>query len=213
MEAACPVCRDVIEVGVSIQHECGHWSHALCLDENAPDFTKCASCKGEVDLSAPLLPEIEPGATDGHDYIAQPIQSITNRVKRRIMRSDGVIKGLLSGGPRQMPVDKLIREHEYGLQRCLQDGVTIDDFLSNGYTWSDLSLFQDLNGSKGVRRVQDALVALRCNAQHFRDYDHALPFAEVKEAAAVDAPALMERFGLYFPQNGQPMTVVDGASD
>jgi hypothetical protein len=80
----------------------------------------------------------------------------------------------------------------------LKQGVDMTDFLSNGYTWNDLLLYEDV-GRKGATRAKQALMALRCNANHFRDYPDALPYKKVAEHAQLQPYDLGTCFGLGFP--------------
>jgi hypothetical protein len=86
------------------------------------------------------------------------------------------IQGLVPGvGPQRaalallgqkLPVDVLIREHQMGLQRFLEQGVTLDQFLQHGYKWSDLSLFQDLGARAVPERRQRAWISLGLEMRH-----------------------------------------------
>lgn len=98
----------------------------------------------------------------------------------------------------RVPVRDMLRFNKLGLQHLLKQGVDMTDFLSNGYTWNDLLLYEDV-GRKGATRAKQALMALRCTANHFRDYPDALPYKKVAEHAQLQPYDLGTCFGLGFP--------------
>jgi hypothetical protein len=172
-----------------------------------PDFNKCDRCLGKVSDKVP-----EPRTADGRDYVMQPmdetffarvrrnIPSVFNRNQTKETSTDPFF--LLRQGPVQCPVSWLIDYKRMGLNHFLSQGVTIDDFLDNGYTWDDLKKFEAFGEpGKGVQ----ALFALRTTADHFRQYPHALPVATLRQEIGLKSGDLCEYFGLHFPPAG-PLT-------
>lgn len=161
----------------------------------------------------------EPFPPDGVDYVLQPGQK-----QKQSAGGSGawkMVAGLFSrvGGTKtapaaaedvktsqdpefliknRVPVRDMLRFNKLGLQHLLKQGVDMTDFLSNGYTWNDLLLYEDV-GRKGATRAKQALMALRCNANHFRDYPDALPYKKVAEHAQLQPYDLGTCFGLGFP--------------
>lgn len=190
----CPACRKPVQAGLlGMRLECGHWVHTGCMDKQNPDFDQCMACRGDVDLTAS-----EPLSYEGHDYVETPVD-----------RSPYWFSGRSKAEPftwlrEQKPLKWIIEEKQYGLQRLLHAGVSIDDFLNNGYRWSDLKAFRDMS-----TRGKDALFALGTNAEHFRG---SLGVEPVKELG-ITGKDLVELFGFVFPETAQPLEVVGGKND
>jgi len=205
----CPVCRTTVPPGLhGIRLECSHWVHTKCLDKKDPDFEQCASCKGDVDLNVPMVDANEPSCIDGRDYVQQPLASESYFSSLRAQRSDPVFAWLAE----RKPVEWMIRNQGYGLQRMLKTGVKMDDFLKNGYTWQDLRTFKDLSlDAPSKERARQALYALKTNAEHFRDYPHLL--GSVIPDLQINGRHLVELYGLYFPSETEPLVVVNGNNE
>lgn len=200
----CPVCRTTVPPGLhGIRLECSHWVHTKCLDKKDPDFEQCAACKGDVDLSVPLVDANEPSCIDGRDYVQEPLASDSYFTS---LRSRSKVFTWLA---ERKPIEWMIRNQGYGLQRMLQDGVTMDDFMKNGYTWQDLRTFKDF--SVGGERGRQALFALKGNAEHFRDYAHLL--GSVIPDLEINGRHLVELYGFYFPSANEPLSVVNGRNE
>jgi hypothetical protein len=105
----------------------------------------------------------------------------------------------------QKPLKWLIRDKQFGLQKMLQAGVTLDDLLYYGYEWKDIKQFKDFHVSPERGRV--ALQALGCTAEHFRDhYEH---FGkDAQKEFQVNGRHLVEHYGLQFA--GNQMIVANG---
>ena len=200
----CPSCRKTVPPGMyGIRLECSHWVHTKCLDKKEPDFEKCAACKGDVDLNVPMVDAEEPTCIDGRDYVLEPVESDSYFTSKR-----GEPFSWLA---QKKPIEWMIHNQGYGLQRMLQAGVKLDDFVKNGYTWEDLKVFRDFSNKDNLPRARDALFALRCNAEHFRDYSHLLGSAI--SDLGINGRHLVELYGFYFPTEGQPLSVVGGKNE
>lgn len=204
MKNTCPTCRKTVPAGLfGIRLECSHWVHTKCLDKQNPDFEKCSACKGEVDLSVPLVDVNEPTSFEGRDYVMNPPKV-----------SDSLFTRLLSRKPAEpwiwlkehKAIDWMIQEKGHHLQKMIASGVTMSDFCNNGYTWQELKTFRDLNEPN---RGREALFALQTNAEHFRDSLGSEPIRELQ----ITGRHLVELYGLHFPSDEGPIAVVGGRND
>jgi hypothetical protein len=229
----CSFCGEFADDDLSITHRhCGARTHADCLPAGKPvNYKLCSICTGEtvalnevasLDVTPPAGAGAgggrEPFPPDGVDYVLQPGS------KRK--HQDGawqMVAGLFSRSraaaavvedvktsqdgefllKNRVSVRDMLRFNKLGLQHLLKVGVDMTDFLSNGYTWNDLLLYEDV-GRKGATRAKQALIALRCTANHFRDYPDALPYKRVAEHAQLQPYDLGTHFGLEFPAAPAP---------
>jgi hypothetical protein len=181
MDRTCPSCYKTVEAGLhGMKLECNHWVHTKCLDKKEPNFEKCSACLSSTSSS----PSQELDAIDGRDYISNPVSSASWVYK-------AFVKEPFTWLREHKKLEWIMNEKKYGLQKLLQAGVCIEDFLQNGYTWENLKIYKGFQD----RPVQ-TLKALKCNAEHFRE--HPLPFK-------LTGRQLVEDFGLYFPKGGKPM--------
>lgn len=207
MEITCPSCRRTVEPGLfGVRLECKHWVHAKCLDLKNPDFVNCAACKGEVNLNIPQFDKNEVDSISGRDYIKQPLSdSYFTSFSRAIYQKKEPFKWLAD----KTPLEWIIKEKGYGLQKLIQSGVRFDDFMHGGYTWQELKAFKDFGDPERLQRAKEALVALKCNAEHFRDYPHLI--GDVLKELNVTGRNLVEIFGLYFQEKScKPLMVAGG---
>ena len=199
----CSYCFKEVKDGIYAMHldVCRHWVHTGCLDKKDPDFDNCPQCKGEIKL-------IEPPPINKRDYISDPLQpsywdnfKISWKKKEPFVSLDA-----------QTPIVDLIIHKQYGLQKLLEAGVTIEDFIQNDYTWDDLKKFKDIGDVNNKDRAKKALVALRCNAEHFRDAYHILGPA-IKDLG-ITGRDMVELFGIYFDdKKPEPMQVAGGLNN
>ena len=170
MNPECPVCRRSVEPGLhALRLECTHWVHAKCLNSKTPDFVKCAACKGEVNMNIPQFDEKEADSVNGRDYVQQPLSdSYFTSFNRTLYKNKEPFKWIHD----KTPLHWIIKEKGYGLQKLIQSGVRFEDFMNAGYSWTDLKAFKDFGDPKRKERAKEALFALKCNAEHFRDYPH-----------------------------------------
>lgn len=114
------------------------------------------------------------------------------------------IKGLVRSKEcildKQLPLDHLIVEHEYSLQRLLSEGITINDFINNGYSYNDLEFYPSIRDRK-----LKTLIALKCNAEHFKN-----GYIPIEGITSRD---IIEWFGLYFPPNCGPLSTEGGQNN
>jgi hypothetical protein len=183
------------------------------------DFKNCIQHKsGGVQVGGrytPPVPFREPRTTDGIDYVLNPGE--------RVQESASILPSWLPGVKKiaatsatataadpftllnhRIPVRTIMEKNGIGLDHMLRAGVTMYDFLKNGYTWQDICQFEEM--SKGATRaLQVVTTGLKTNANLFRLYPDALPFAQVKQHTKLEARHVCELFGLTFPDDGPLM--------
>jgi hypothetical protein len=207
MEPTCPVCRRAVQPGLhGIRLECKHWVHAKCMNLKEPDFVKCAACKGEVNMNIPQFDENEVDSINGRDYVQKPLSdSFFTTFSRAYYKNKEPFKWIAE----KSPIEWIIKEKGYGIQKMIQSGVRFEDFLNAGYTWDELKAFRDFGDAKRRERAKEALFALKCNAEQLRDYPH-LVGSLVKELD-ISGRNLVELYGLYFKEkSAQPLMVAGG---
>lgn len=224
----CSFCGDQADEAYSIDHrECGGRTHVDCLPAGKDiNYKLCSVCTGEqVPLAAVASMDVtppggtsgrEPFPPDGIDYVLNPGQKPA-RSGSAWQTIAGMLVRPIRGAPpakqvedvrtsqdpefllkNRVPVRDILRFNKLGLQHMLKVGITMTDFLSNGYTWNDLILFEDI-GRKGATRAKQTLsIGLQTTANHFRDYPDALPYAKVAKHADLQAYDLCTHFGLSF---------------
>ena len=138
--------------------------------------------------------------------VAQPVgQSIVSKILSPLIRTKIEVPKevqLVARGPVHAPIDWMMRKpHNIGLQHMLMAGVTLDNFLSAGYTYKDLCIYHDIGrtaedgtrvgvgtarappATEGEReRARLAFAALGLRMGHFKLYGNALPYDEVQES-------------------------------
>lgn len=201
----CSYCDKIVTPGLfGMQLECGCLVHPNCLDPKNPNFETCKkypNCKVVTILE-------EPESVDGRDYINNPPDNlgIMARMKRVVVLTKEPFISIAK--KTSVP---LLKEKGYHLQRCIADGVLIDDFLQVGYTWQELKNFKALSGSQGKERARQALVALQCNAEHFRDYKHLLD--TTIQDLEINARHMVELYGIFFPDTEARVIVSNGQNN
>ena len=199
----CSYCDKIVTPGLfDIRLECGCSVHPNCLDPKNPNFETCRkypNCKTVTILE-------EPESIDGRDYINNPPNNlgIVARMKRVVTKEPFISIAKKTSVP-------LLKEKGYHLQRCIADGVLIDDFLQAGYTWQELKNFKALSGAQGKERARQALVALQCNAEHFRDYKHLLD--TTMQDLDINARHMVELYGIFFPDTEARVIVSNGQNN
>lgn len=223
----CSFCGEFADDDLSITHrQCGARTHADCLPAGKPvNYKLCSICTGEAvalgdvaSMDVTPTSSKEPFPPDGVDYVLQPgqkqrqtgggawkmVAGLFSRVGSATTKTAPATEDVkTSQDPEfliknRVPVRDMLRFNKLGLQHLLKVGIEMTDFLSNGYTWNDLLLYEDV-GRKGATRAKQALMALRCTANHFRDYPDALPYKKVAEHAQLQPYDLGTCFGLGFP--------------
>lgn len=201
----CPVCSKSITGDLhTLSLKCGHKVHSLTCFNEKHGFLKCAACLGikmeNIEAKRKVNLFKEPPCLEGRDYIAYPLPYSTSII------SSLLTIPLISNPKKKEPfcwltehksIDWIQNEKQFGLQKMLRSGVTIDDFLSNGYEWPELRKFDDIgNRANDLSRSRQALAALKCNAEHFRDYYHILGDA-IKDLQ-ISGKHLVELYGVQF---------------
>ena len=202
----CPSCRKTVEPGLhGIQLECKHWVHPKCLDRKSPDFERCAACKGDVNLNVPQFDETEPDSIDGRDYVQNPL---SDSIFTRLLRKGEPFKWIAD----KTPLSWLIQEKGFGLQRMIMSGVRFEDFMAGGYNWDDMKAFKDFGMPERKERAREALFALKCNAEHLRDYQHLI--GNMIGDLGINGRHIVELYGLHFPENScSPLVTMGGRND
>lgn len=209
MNINCPVCRRSVEPGLyGVRLECKHWVHPKCLDTKNPDFVNCAVCKGEVDLNIPQFDKDEVDSINGRDYIQKPLSdSYFTTLSRTYYKNKEPFKWIAE----KSPLEWIIKEKGYGLQKMISSGVRFEDFINAGYTWSDLKAFKDFGDVNRRDRAKEALFALKCNAEHIRDYPHLV--GNMCSELQINGRNLVELYGLYFQEkSAKPLRVAGGTN-
>ena len=211
----CSSCGKVAEPSLSIRHrECGHMTHTDCVGAK-PNFKLCQVCvSGDIPRKAggeDVFTTGEPHLQDGIDYINNPGQKTRNGL---ISASFGLVKSALikekkkppKPTPEEVlrsraPISEVFSKHKYGMDHMLRDGITIDDFLVNGYTLDDLQKFEYLNGTKPRKCLNCFTNGLGLTANHLRDYPDELPINQFKKLTKIAPEEFCTRLGLEFPED------------
>lgn len=190
--SVCKYCYKSVKADLyGIKLDCNHWVHSLCLDKKNPDFGQCPECKGIVIESH--CPE-EPSSINGKDYIEEPVSRI-GILKRGIISTKEPYNWLKE----KKDIKWIIREKQFGLQKMLEAGVTIDDLFGYGYQWDDIKQFKDFSVAT-KERGRKALQALGCTAEHFRDHYEYFG-KQVIDHMQINGRHFVEQFGLQFAGN------------
>lgn len=213
---ACVKCGELVEEELRVPfRECSHRVHADCLmDDPNPNYKKCGLCLGYyAPLSSSSSVSIgEPHLAGNRDWVLNPgkksgasvLSAVGSLLPFRAAQKQAETP--LSLIQQRKPLDRIMSENNFGLDHFLEAGVTMRDFLVNGYQWEDLLVFEDLSKKGAKRALQAVSSGLKTTANDFRDYPDALPFAAVKEHTRFKTSDLCRLFGLEFPQGGGQMT-------
>jgi hypothetical protein len=188
--------------------ECKCWTHTKCLAKYPENFEKCPRCLGLVDTNIQRYNDKEADSFGGRDYIKEPLpDSYFTSFKRSVSRNKEPFKWIAE----RSPLDWIINEKGYGLQQMISAGVSFQDFMDAGYCWSDLKTFKDFGDPKRIERARQALFALKCNAEHLRDYPHLL--GSMMKDLQITGQHLCELYGLGFePNTCKPLAVAGGVN-
>jgi hypothetical protein len=177
------------------------------MDQKDLDFERCLRCKGSI-VEEPVVWE-EPLGINGVDYVefSTGESSMFSSIKQTITRAK--TKEPFTWLQDRKDIQWMKNEKHCGLQHMIQAGVTIDDYINNDYTWKDLKKYSDFSG-KNKERGRKALQALRCNAEHFRDY-HVVLGDAIKDLE-ITGKHMVEVYGISFPDSplGKPLQVYCG---
>ena len=213
----CAICGDELDLRgrktIFIDHPCGHYSHARCIPDDDNDMD-CAICKPES-VAAQNRPKLDEPDLDGFgDWVMNPpAQPHINKATLTILKTkDKLKKDPLdcSSAYRLLelktPIPWMIRFKKLGLGHLfVEQGITLTDFLNNGYSIDDLCTFKDI-GHKGPERGLQTLVTLGLTPDMLIDYANLMPVKAMKERFGMTPSVIAsERIGggLYFhPEDG-----------
>jgi hypothetical protein len=219
-DMSCSRCRAHAEPAFSIPHRCGHSTHTDCFPlGEEPNFKQCFNCdpanvnRGGGGGASGALPRgraPEPHTTDAVEYWRNPgarnvdgsrsiISTIISPLRRTAEPAPPTPFQLLK---RKTPIAQIMSKHGYGLDHMLRDGLDIDDFLVNGYTWDDLCQFEYIADMGPVRCLETLHRGLGLTANHLRDNPDRLPVAAFLAATQMRTSDWGKRLGLQFPENG-----------
>ena len=202
----CCLCGETVKSAFGLQHrKCGHDTHVDCFAKHGikEDYKHCPECLGQV--KAPAIEE--PVPLDGVDYVKNPgskpgtgmLSNVKSFVMSKTSSAPAAVTGLKLLQSR-VPITTLMSKHKMGLQHLLKEGVNIEDFLCNGYTWNDIKCYSDF--TSGHARGKDTLVALGVRATHLRDYPDALPASVLNKELGLVGADYCTVLGLEFPEMG-----------
>lgn len=220
----CSVCFKDAEKAYSIDHRvCGHRTHADCMPVGeSKNFKLCAQCDtNAASLTMPAATS-EPHTKDGIEYWKFPGprkeltsgtttgRSILSAIVSPFRSSSAATASNVKAAPdtplellrKQVPIPTIIAHHGYGLDHMLRDGIVMDDFLANGYSWPDLCHFEYISKLGQFRCLETLTRGLYLDANHLRDNPDRLPFAQIKAQTGMQTSALCSRLGLQFAANG-----------
>ena len=195
----CAICgQPADDVAYSYTHGCGHTTHTECSEEG---FSH-KKCKETCGANAPIK---QPRPADGIDYVLKP------NGKTKASYVGKVIGSLISRKPaektpldllkEQVSVSTLIKRHNLGLQHILKEGIDIEDFISNGYTWDQLCEFEDISQKGPKRALQAFCTGLGVSANHLRDFGDKhgiLPVDKFKKITDIVTSDYRDYLGLEF---------------
>ena len=209
--------------------QCPHHIHSDChLSDPNRSYKKCGACLGsyeaakqqqqqqqQVSKGKPRLMDnvdwcISPGSRNTGSKLVAVASYIPKYGKQFEETSENSTNPffLINLG-KQIP--DIINENQLDLPHFCKVGVTMRDFLKNGYDWSDLQHFNDISGKGSKRMLQVIVRGLQTNANDFRDYPEELPFQEIKAKTKFNNGDVCRLFGLSCPMRGtRPGDPIEG---
>jgi len=207
--------------------QCAHHIHADCLSSDPnKSWSKCGLCLGHYEpiiVAEKVGPKRgKPRLMDGVDWCINPgtrntgskLATVASYVPMYGKRFEETSENstnpffLLKLG-KEIP--DIMTENQLDLPHFCKVGVTMRDFLENGYSWEDLKHFKDISGKGSKRTLQVIAKGLHTDANDFRDYPEALPFKQVKAETKFKNGDICRLFGLTFPERGShPGDPVEG---
>ncbi len=228
---ACYVCQQPIDAAYLLEHyKCGCKAHAMCLAEpvnnrycvrHDPDApaTPAASAAGVAPMTtyaaahAAAVPT-EPRLTNNRNYCKMPG---TKKPASSLLKAAAYVPYVgarlvetveNSTNPEfllkhHVPVRVMMERNGLGLDHMLEKGITLEDFLNNNYTWTDLLQYEAVAGRRGnTTKLEAVCVGLRASANQFVEYPVAFPYAAVRDHTEMEPCELSSHFGLAFPVDG-----------
>lgn len=219
--SACVKCGESVPLELKMTfRECSHAMHADCLATDAKkSYKQCGACLGLYEQVVPISSSpakvIKPKTRllDGRDWCINPgtrnegstvkavaawIPKIGQQFVETVENSRNPFFLLKAG----KEIADIMAENELDLPHFCKVGVTMRDFLQNGYTWKDLQAFDDIANRGAARALKVITKGLKTSANDFRDYPQELPFAEVKAHTQFVSGDVCRLFGLTFPERG-----------
>lgn len=189
MEINCPICHESIDLaqGSTLDHRCGCYTHAKC-HVGIPDPRPRCPVHVPDSEAAKHVKAIEEPVGTGPDWITAPP---TSGALAKIRNAWLNVKDMNKNNPEDIsnpftllsmkkPIEWMIRVKKLGLKDMYDAGVTLKDFLENGYTITDLCTYRDI-GKMGPQRGLAALLKLGLNADLLLDQTDKLPLEVMRK--------------------------------
>jgi hypothetical protein len=209
--ANCPVCSLIAEPNYSITGDiCKHTFHVDCAGPSI-NYDHCPACLNKDQKQSIGTLFSEPHTLDGIDYVIFPgekkkdsilrngISSVVSIMSRTKDKKTETPFDLLK---KRIPVETIMKKYGYGLDHMLKEGVDIDDFLSNGYKWNDLILFEDISKNGPNRSLQTFTNGLNLNASHLKTYSDWIPIDKFRKLTQISGSQFNTLLGLRFEEDG-----------
>ncbi len=223
--SSCYLCGEHVEAAFQIEHfGCKCKAHAQCLEEPI-NYKYCTSHDPTAPkvVGSPVRATVrgsggfgpcgaEPRTTDGINWILNPgawnpeeptLRKVGALISSRFAETVDNSKRPIYLLRNHVPVRTIMERNGLGMDHFCAKGVTLGDFLDNGYVWDDLMQFEAVAGRRGgVTPLQAVAIGLQAQATHFRDYPTAFPYEVVRAHTGFEPFDLHELFGLKFPDDG-----------
>ncbi len=207
--ANCNICSHPAEPAYSITYiNCPCTSHADCVGQDI-DVDKCVNCLAGKPVVETVAVISEPHTEDGIDYVSKP----GTKGKSVLSKIASIIPGVRKAAPAQpvwtpeqllkkrVPIDVIMTKHGYGLDHMLRDGITIDDFIINGYKWSDLTKFEYISKEGQFKALKTFVDGLKLNANHLKNHPNVFPIEQFKEVTGISNAQYRSLLGMKIPRN------------
>jgi hypothetical protein len=217
----CRICGRQAQPAYSVSFKtCGHAVHTDCVGADVElDFANCPVCLRHVEpvANGAAIGSVvgnEPRTHDGIDYVLNPgtkrqggaVKTVLSWTASKIVGAAAPAAAAPKVTPEELlrqhvPIEDIMRRHRYGLDHMLRDGITIDDFVNNGYSLRDLRKFEDVSARGQHRSLQAFTTGLGLCANHLRIYPGLLPVKEFRDLTGISNSQFSTLLGLEFPEN------------
>jgi hypothetical protein len=176
MNGQCSVCEKADDPSLLFEHECGHFSHALCLRQARGNVSNSyATCNWCLKGETPVAPIAAP--------VAEPKPGLFSRLFAR----STTLRDLVATG--QMPEDMTYAT-------LCNEGVNISHLLTGRYGLDQILAIPGLGGPRCLSKFK----TLGMNANHLRSCSDLLPIDGVVKATGEKSKlSLLIQLGLVFP--------------